>query len=454
MPRLCLTLFALSLLTAPLAAQAPVRTPPARLGFAPGRLERIGPVVQAAIDSGRAVGAVVLVARHGTVAYARAFGWADREAQRPMELGTLFRIASQTKAVTSVAVMMLVEDGLLRLGDPVAKFLPGFATARVASASDTGLVLTPVRRAITIRDLLTHTAGISYGTDSLVRDAYAAEGLGPQAGYGWYFADKAEPICASMERLSRLPIVAQPGARFVYGYNTDILGCVVEKVSGQSLANFFAARIFGPLGMRNTWFYPPAAAAGRLATLYAASDGGLVRAPEGARGQGSYLEGPRASYSGGAGLVSSAGDYARFLQMLANGGSLDGARILGPRTVGLMIADHADTLFSRNGLGFGLGFELLEEPGRAGQYGNPGRFGWGGAYATNYWVDPKDGLVVVFMTQLLPAGPARPGRPAADAGVPGGGARALGVEPAGVGHHLAGLDVPLEQPQVHRPAER
>ena len=397
------TLLLLALLAAPVAAQAPVRTPPVRLGFAPGRLERIGPVVQAAIDSGRAVGAVVLVARHGTVAYTQAFGWADREARRPMELGTLFRIASQTKAVTSVAVMMLVEDGALRLGDPVAKFLPGFATARVASASDTGLVLTPVRRAITIRDLLTHTAGISYGTDSLLRDAYAAEGLGPNAGYGWYFADKAEPICASMERLSHLPLAAQPGERYVYGYATDLLGCIVEKVSGVSLADFFATRIFRPLGMRNTWFYPPASAAGRLATVYAGTDSGYVPAAAGARGQGDYLDGPRRSYSGGAGLVSSAGDYARFLQMLADGGTLEGARILGPRTVGLMTTNHVDTLFSRNGLGFGLAFEILQDPGRAAQFGNPGRYGWGGAYATNYWVDPTDGLVVVLMTQLLPA---------------------------------------------------
>lgn len=137
--------------------------------------------------------------------------------------------------------------------------------------------------------------------------------------------------------------------------------------------------------------------------MYAGTDSGYVPASAGARGQGAYLDGPRASYSGGAGLVSSAGDYARFLQMLANGGTLDGARVLGPRTVALMTTNHVDTLFSRNGLGFGLAFEILEDPGRAAQFGNPGRFGWGGAYATNYWVDPKDGLVVVLMTQLLPA---------------------------------------------------
>jgi CubicO group peptidase (beta-lactamase class C family) len=354
------------------------------------------------VDSGRVAGAVVLVLRHGQVAYQRAFGWADREARRPMRTDALFRIASQSKAVTSVALMTLVEAGQVRLSDPVSRWLPGLAQVRVATRTDTGLALLPLKRPITIRDLLTHTAGISYGTDSLVRAAYAVEGLGPEAGYGWYTADKSEPICASMDRMGNLPIVAQPGERFVYGYATDILGCVIERVSGVSLAEYFALRIFRPLRMRDTWFYPPVTQSGRLATVYSWIDSGLVRAPEGPKGQGDYLEGPRLSYSGGAGLVSTARDYARFLQMLANGGSLGGARILGPRTVAIMTADHVDTLYSRNGLGFGLGFEILEDPGRAGQYGNPGRFGWGGAYSTNYWVDPKDGLVCVLMTQLLP----------------------------------------------------
>jgi CubicO group peptidase (beta-lactamase class C family) len=319
-----------------------------------------------------------------------------------MRTDALFRIASQSKAITSVALMTLVESGAVRLGDPVSRWLPALAHVRVATQTDSGLALVALKRAITIRDLLTHTAGISYGTDSLVRSAYAAEGLGPNAGYGWYTADKREPICASMDRLGSLPITAQPGERFVYGYATDILGCVIERVSGVSLADYFTRRIFRPLRMRETWFYPPAAQGYRLATVYTRADSALVRAPDGPRGQGDYQQGPQLSYSGGAGLVSTARDYARFLQMLANGGRLGSIRILGPRTVALMTADHADTLYSRNGLGFGLGFEILEDPGRAGQYGNPGRFGWGGAYSTNYWVDPKDGLVCVFMTQLLP----------------------------------------------------
>ena len=402
MPRLLALPLLLSLQAIAAGAQALPAAPPATLGFAAGRLERITPVVQAAIDSGRMQGAVVLVARRGRVAYHKAFGWADRESGRRMTSDALFRIASQTKAVTSVAVMTLIEDGRLRLGDPVSKFLPGFAGAGVAQPGDTGILLQPVKRAITIRDLLTHTAGLSYGTDSLVRRQYEAQGLGPAAGWGWYFADKSEPICGSMERLSRLPLVSQPGERYVYGYSTDVLGCVVERVSGQSLADYLETRIFRPLGMRNTWFFPPAAAAARLATVYSATDSGLVRSGEGPRGQGDYLDGPRVSYSGGAGLVSTARDYALFLQMLAGGGSLGATRILGPRTVALMTTDHADTLFSRNGMGFGLGFEILEDPGRAGQYGNVGRYGWGGAYATSYWIDPKDELVVVLMTQLLP----------------------------------------------------
>lgn len=402
MPRLLALPLLLSLQAIAAGAQALPAAPPATVGFAAGRLERITPVVQAAIDSGRMHGAVVLVARRGKVAYHRAFGWADRESGRRMTTDALFRIASQTKAITSVAVMTLVEDGRLRLGDPVSKFLPGFAGAGVAQPGDTGILLQPVKRAITIRDLLTHTAGLSYGNDSLVRRQYEAQGLGPAAGWGWYFADKSEPICGSMDRLSVLPLVSQPGERFVYGYSTDVLGCVVERVSGQSLADYLETRIFRPLGMRNTWFFPPAVAAPRLATVYSATDSGLVRSSEGPRGQGDYLDGPRVSYSGGAGLVSTARDYALFLQMLAGGGSLGATRILGPRTVALMTTDHADTLFSRNGMGFGLGFEILEEPGRAGQYGNVGRYGWGGAYATSYWIDPKDELVVVLMTQLLP----------------------------------------------------
>ncbi len=373
-----------------------------QLGFSAERLARIDSVMQQYVDSGRVAGVVTFITRHGRVAHVGAYGWADREAGRRMGGDVIFRIASQSKAVTSVAVMALVEEGRLRLADPVSRWLPSFATATVA---DSGRRV-PVRRAVTIRDLLTHTAGISYGTDSVVQDLYRVAGLGPAAGYGWYFADKSEPICTSMDRLGALPFVAQPGARFVYGYNTDILGCVVERASGQSLDAFLQARIFRPLRMTDTRFFLAPDQRDRLAVVYAANDrGGYVRADDGPRGQGAYVDGPRASFSGGAGLLSTAGDYARFLQMLLNGGTLDGVRILAPATVALMTENHVGTLYnSTRATGFGLGFEVLLDPGRAAQYGSRGRFGWGGAYATNYWVDPGEDLVAVFMVQLLPSG--------------------------------------------------
>jgi CubicO group peptidase (beta-lactamase class C family) len=390
---------------APAAMQAQSRpASPAALGFSAERLARIDRVAHAFVDSGKVAGVVMLVLRHGQVAYERAFGEADREAHRPMTNDALFRIASQTKAITSVAVMTLVEEGRLRLSDPVSKFVPGFAAARVAMKIDTGLALVPLQRAITIRDLLTHTAGISYGTDSLVREQYRAQGLGPAAGYGWYFADKTEPICVSIDRLATLPIVEQPGRHFVYGYNTDILGCVIERVSGEPLDRYLATRIFTPLRMKDTWFFPPPSQAGRMTAVYQLTEAGtLTRAPEGPLGQGDYLAGPRASFSGGAGLVSTARDYARFLQMLDNGGALDGARILAPSTVRLMTSDQIDTVFHARGLGFGLGFEILTDPGAAGEYGGVGRYGWGGAYGSTYWVDPSADLVAVYMMQLMPA---------------------------------------------------
>lgn len=386
-------------------AQGLPRGRPDQLGFSAQRLARIDSVMRQYVDSGRVAGVVTLVARHGRVAQLGAYGWSDREANRRMTPDAIFRIASQSKAVTSVAVMTLVEEGRLRLSDPVSRWLPSFATATVAT-TDSAHRRVPLRRAITIRDLLTHTAGISYGTDSLVQAEYRTVGLGPAAGYGWYFADKAEPICASMDRLGALPFVAQPGERFVYGYNTDILGCVVERVSGQPFDAFLQARIFGPLKLTDTRFFLTPERRDRLAAVYAANDrGGYVRADTGARGQGAYVDGPHASFSGGAGLLSTASDYARFLQMLANGGTLDGVRILAPATVTLMTRNHVGTVYNATGaMGFGLGFEVLLDPGRAAQYGSVGRFGWGGAYATNYWVDPGEDLVAVFMIQLMPAG--------------------------------------------------
>ena len=210
--------------------------------------------------------------------------------------------------------------------------------------------------------------------------------------------------------MAALPMDAQPGEKFVYGYNSDILGVVIEKVSGQTLAAFFKERITGPLGLLDTQFYLPPAQKDRLAAVYAAKDDGTIeRATDPKTGQGHYVEGPRAAYAGGAGLLSTARDYARFLQMMLNGGELDGVRLLSPKTVELMTVNHVGRLFAERGpadagKGFGLGFDVVEDLGATGAHGSVGAFGWGGAYHTIYWADPKEKLVAVLMTQLLPAG--------------------------------------------------
>ncbi len=385
-------------------AQAPSVT------FDAARLRRIDTVMQGFVDQGKIAGAVTLVLQNGRVAQQGVYGWADKEAGKKMTFDAIFRIASQTKAITSVAAMILVEEGKLGLGDRVSSYLPTFAKATVASQADTGRGIAPAKRSITIRDLLTHTAGISYGTGALVSPLYEAKGLGPAAGYGWYTADKDEPICETMDRLGTLPFVAQPGEAFVYGYNTDILGCVIERVSGIPLDRFFETRIFRPLGMNDTYFFLPQEKRDRLVAVHRVNESGtLVRADAGARGQGHYLDGPRRSFAGGAGLVSTARDYGRFLEMLRRGGELGGARILSPTTVELMTTNQVGTLLSTDGLGFGLGFQTTDRPGAGGSPKAVGTYGWGGAYQTSYAVDPANGLVMVLMTQHLPNVPSPTG---------------------------------------------
>jgi CubicO group peptidase (beta-lactamase class C family) len=295
-----------------------------------------------------------------------------------------------------------VEEGKIGLGEPAGHFIPTFKSTTVLVQDGFAMKSVPAKRPITIQDLLTHTAGISYGTQTHVAALYEPKGLGTAAGNGWYTADKDEPICDTMERLGTLPFVAQPGEAFVYGYNTDILGCIVEKASGMPLDEFIRKRITEPLGMNDTRFFIPSAERDRLATVYSSgSDGLIVRAPEGPTGQGSYVDGPRKSFAGGAGLTSTARDYARFLEMIRNGGALDGVRILSPRTAALMTTNQSGTLHSATGLGFGLGFETVDRYGASGMAG-VGAFGWGGAYGTWYQVDPQSRMVIVLMLQLMP----------------------------------------------------
>ena len=383
-----------------LTAQAPAPRPAAaaKAGLAPERVARIDRALQHYVDDNRIAGIVALVLRDGQPVYERALGWSDKEAGRKMTTDTIFRIASQTKAITSTAILSLVEEGKLTINDPVSRVIPQFAKTTVA----TGGSVVPAKRAITIRDLLTHTAGISYGTEPAVASQYEAKGLGPAAGFGWYTADKDESVCSTMERLATLPFVAQPGEQWVYGYNTDILGCVVERASGMPLDAFIKSRITEPLRMTDTQFFLPAAQRTRLAAVYASGDDGLIkRAPDGPRGQGNYVDGPRRNFAGGAGLLSTARDYSRFLEMIRRGGELDGVRILAPRTVKLMSTNQVGTLHSTTGLGFGLGFETTDRFGANG-LDSEGAFGWAGAYGTIYRIDPEARLVMVMMIQLLP----------------------------------------------------
>lgn len=388
-------------IAAPALAQGQTVTGPDHV-VDPTRLARLDSVLERYVNQGRVVGAVGLVLRDAEVLYERAVGWADREARHRMTPEIVFRIASQTKAITSTAIMMLVEEGKINLNDRVDRWMPTFEKTTVALRSDTGLVVVPARRAITIKDLLTHTSGISYGGNPLTASLYIERGLGYGEAYGWYTANKDEPICDTMDRLGTLPFTEQPGSAWVYGYSTDILGCVVERVSARPFDAFLREHLTGPLGMDETWFYLPPEERNRLAAVYTPGrDGRLVRAPDGPRGQGDYVDGPRRSFSGGAGLLSTAHDYARFLEMIRNGGILDGVRILSPHTVALMTSNQVGTLHSTNGLGFGLGFETTDRLG-ANDFASVGTFGWSGAYGSVYEVDPKERLVIVLMIQIVP----------------------------------------------------
>ncbi len=395
-------LVSLGLLTpfASLPAQADTR----RNGFSVERLARVDALLESYVNQSRLAGVVALVLRDGKPVYQRAVGWSDKEAGRRMTMDTEFRIASQSKALTSVAILQLMEAGKLTVNDKAGKWIPTFEKTQVSVRNDNGVgtTLVPARRPITIRDLLTHTAGISYGMEPEISALYEAKGLGPATGHGYYFSDKDEPICVTMERLGTLPFVAQPGEEYVYGYNTDILGCIVEKASGMPLDEYIRTHITGPLGMNDTHFFLPVEKRDRFAVVYGSdADGKAVRQPEGQKGQGHYVDGPRKSFSGGAGMVSTARDYATFLEALRNGGALGKVRILSPHAVRLMTTNQVGKLRGENANGFGFGFETHDRYGASGME-SVGSWGWGGAYGTYYRVDPEERLTTVFMIQLLP----------------------------------------------------
>jgi len=402
------TILILSLLllaATPAAAQSDFSSDPGATGFISERLDRIDDVINAEITAGKIPGAVGLVVKDGNVAYFRSFGFADVESQTPMQNDHIFRIASMSKAVTTVAVMVLYEQGHFQLNDPVADYIPGFAKMSVVSEVDVdGNVSATVEatKPIRIIDLLTHTSGIGYPfIPSSVQKSYVDAGIidGVTA--------KKITLASQMELLARQPLIFEPGSKFAYGLSTDVLGYLVEVISRQSLAQFFAEEIFEPLGMQDSFFYLPEEKAARLVTLYAkVGDVDLIVS----KGDESNIildnplypvAGARTYFSGGAGLSSTASDYGRFLQMLLNDGALDGRRILSRKSVDLMRAARVDSDDDRVP-DIALGFNVISDLGKKGEIGSVGSYSWGGAFNTSYWIDPSENLFAVFMSQVRP----------------------------------------------------
>lgn len=389
-------------------ARAQLRPPPPAaahvetLGFAPDRLARLDGLIEEHVARGQIAGAVLYLSRDGQIVRLQGYGKQDLETGRAMPREAIFRIASMSKAVTTVAAMMLYEEGRFLLHDPIEKYLPGFKNATVAVAPPAGspegvkFITEPARRPITILHLLTHTAGLTYG-DGPARELYVNARL-----HGWYFANHDETIAQAIDRLATLPLHGHPGEAWQYGFATDVLGRLIEVVSGQPLDVFFAERIFRPLGMEDSCFFLPPEKAGRLAPVYGLVDGRLVLREASAGSD--YIHGPRKCFSGGAGLLSTPQDYGRFLQMLLNEGELDGARLLGPKTVELMRSNLVGDKYARDTGAFGAGFWVMQDLGFYGELGSEGSYGWGSAYYPQYFIDPKERMVGVLFTQLMPSG--------------------------------------------------
>jgi CubicO group peptidase (beta-lactamase class C family) len=373
---------------------------PETVGLSSSRLERIKPIMQAYVDQGTFAGILTLIARQGQVAHLETFGWQDLESKRPISVDTLFRIYSMSKPITSTAVMMLCEQGKLRLSDPLSRYLPEFKDARVMVARPDGSYdLVPARREVTLHDLMTHSGGLSYGSDeNSALDKLYRETL-------QHLDHDVEPVLEKwMQAFARahLPLAFQPGTDFRYSFSIDVLGYVVQLAAGQLFDEFLQEHIFAPLGMPDTAFWVPPEKVDRLALIYSPAEGGGLKVIE---PFGDVITQPTRKPFGGGGLVSTAGDYFRFGQMLLNGGELEGVRLLGRKTVEWMLQNHLPAGVHPMGElanGFGLGGAVLLHPGLSHRPGSPGRFGWGGAANTEWWIDPAEQLQCLIMLQYMP----------------------------------------------------
>ena len=377
---------------------------PEAVGFSSGRLERVNRFMQGYIDGGKLASGLTMLARGGEVFHFQPYGVLDLEGGAAVERDTLFRFYSMTKPITSVAVMMLYEDGRFSLDDPVGKFIPELASMKVYDGmGETGMRLVEQERPISIRHLLTHTAGLSYGfhQDSPIEGMYREANVTPPDG----------TLQEMAEKLGGLPLVTQPGTKWRYSFATDVLGYLVEVVSGKPFDEFLRDKIFAPLGMPDTSFYAPEEKLHRLATVYGAGSGGIAPLHNALVDRHAR---PHTLFSGGGGLVSTAADYMRFCQMLLNGGVLGDARLLAPKTVEMMRSNHLtddmrpfavgqSNASDTKGCGFGLGFRVVMDIAQHGIIGSNGIYSWGGAASTVFWIDPAEELVAILLTQFMPS---------------------------------------------------
>jgi CubicO group peptidase (beta-lactamase class C family) len=384
---------------------------PNQVGLSSVRLQRIDNLIEEAIEDEVIAGAVALVARHGRIAFMESYGMANVTDAKPMRSDTLFRIASMTKPITSLAIMMLYEEGHFFLTDPVSLFISEFKNPLILSEDSE---FSESKGAITIQQLLTHTSGISYKFISNTDRRARLSQMYNDAGISDGLSETNNTIADLSTKLGELPLLFEPGSEFAYGLSIDVLGHLVEVVSDMSLTDFFENRIFKPLGMTDTHFYLPNSKLERLATLYSPGEDGRIHEVTGTIEEGYasfsptyHHSEPQTYYSGGAGLVSTAPDYLRLLQMFLNGGELNGMRLLSPKTVQMMTRNNIGPLSVEPGIKFGLGFAIVEEPSMTGDSKSQGTYYWGGIFNTRFFVDPDEELIGIFMSQLIPRDPRR-----------------------------------------------